>query len=85
MVPADASVMDPVTWSQFGLAGVVIAAMFWLLMHILNMHKDERKEWHDNVARLNEEMIGCKRETNVVLRELMRVMDEANRRVRRDD
>lgn len=43
-------------WSQFGLAGLIVAAMFWLLWNVIKSsmerfdtvmkeHREERSEW----------------------------------------
>ena len=77
---------DPTTlWSQFGLAGIVIGAMFWLVLFVLKSHKEERLEWRKDIHEQNAEMLSCKRETNMVLRELASIMQDANRRHRGDD
>lgn len=79
---------DPLSlWSQFGLAGIVIGAMFWLILTVLKSHKEERCEWRRDIHEQNKDMIDCKRETNMVLRELSNIMQEANRagRHRADD
>lgn len=37
-------------WSQFGLAGLVIAALFWMQIADKKSHKEERKEWRDAIT-----------------------------------
>lgn len=76
---------NPMTWAQFGLAGLVIGAGFWYLLHMSKLHKEERAEWREDICRQNRDLLECKKETNIILRELSSVMNEANRRHRKDD
>lgn len=53
---------DPQTWSQFGLSGLVIGALFFILWRVatgalsrfdtvINDHRQERKEWRESAER----------------------------------
>tara|TARA_R110000851_G_scaffold129588_1_gene262587 strand:- start:5 stop:223 length:219 start_codon:yes stop_codon:yes gene_type:complete len=55
--------MDLQNFLDYGLAGVVIGALFWLNFHLgkrfdnqLDNHGDERKEWRAESARRDVEM-----------------------------
>jgi type VI protein secretion system component VasK len=36
---------DLAPWTEYGLAGLVIAALFGLVIFLLKGHKEERREW----------------------------------------
>jgi hypothetical protein len=56
MFVADVMAVPPaLEWGQFGLAGLTIGALFWLVWHLgkrydaqAKLHRDERKEWRDD-------------------------------------
>lgn len=81
----ETAALDPVSWAQFGLAGLVIMALFLYLIAKDKSHKDERSEWRSDVCKQNRDLLECKKETNQILRELSSVMNEANRRHRAHD
>lgn len=70
------------TWSQFGLSGLVIAALFALIWFLVREHRAERAEWisaYKSQTELSDER-QC--ETNGVIRELTAVIRESNARRR---
>jgi hypothetical protein len=64
------------SWSQFGLSGMVIAALFAFIWFLVNTHQSERKEWlaayRDHGCRSDERQ----KETNEVIREISAVIRE---------
>jgi len=68
------------SWSQFGLSGIVIAALFAFLYFLVKEHQSERKEWivayREQTRLVDERQV----ETNSVIRELVSVVREANAR-----
>ncbi len=42
-------------WADFGLAGLVIAALFGFLIFMLRSHTTERKEWKDDFKDMHEQ------------------------------
>ena len=42
-------------WADFGLAGLVIAALFAFLIFMLRSHTTERKEWKDDFKDMHEQ------------------------------
>lgn len=70
-------------WGQFGLAGLVIFALFvalivivkWLVTHIDKKdehHKEERNEWKATVVTSNDKIEGALHELSSSLREMSR-------------
>jgi hypothetical protein len=62
-------------WSQFGLGGVVIGAMFWLVWTMgkrqdlqSKLHRDERAEWRGSQEHRDREMTGALTELTRALR-----------------
>ena len=51
------SVADPKVWAEFGIAGLVILALFVFVFYILKMHRDERGEWRQDSKQSNEKVI----------------------------
>lgn len=45
---------NPGAWAQFGLAGVVIFALFLLLRYLITQHREERKEWREDIFKARE-------------------------------
>lgn len=45
---------DPSGWSQFGLGGLVIAALFWLVRDMIKESRESRKEWIDCFLKIGE-------------------------------
>jgi hypothetical protein len=73
------------SWSQFGLPGLVIAALFALLCFLVKEHRAERQEWitaYREQSRLADDR---QSETNGVIRELAAVIRESNARRRATD
>ena len=65
-------------WSQFGLSGMVIAALFAFVWFLVREHKAERQEWIIAYREQTQLMDERQRETNGVIRELVTVVREAN-------
>ena len=76
--------LDISPWTSFGLPGMVIGALFltlWaigksILLKILDMQREERKEWREAVVNMTTE-------TNAVIRELTAVVQDMNGRSRK--
>lgn len=41
-------------WAEFGLAGLVIGALFFVLVMLYRSHREERKEWRDEASQREE-------------------------------
>lgn len=68
------------SWGQFGLPGLVIAALFALVYFLVKEHKAERQEWitaYREQSRLADDR---QSETNDVIRELSSIIRESNAR-----
>ena len=72
-------------WSQFGLAGLVIAALLALIVFLVKEHRLERKEWIVAYQRCMEMINETQRETNEVIRELSMAVRLQNERRRAAD
>lgn len=46
-------------WAEFGLAGLVIAALFGVIFYILSEHKSERKEWRTESKDMGEKTVSA--------------------------
>lgn len=73
------------SWAQFGLAGLVIAALFMLICFLVKEHREERKEWIAAYSVQSKVMDDRQKETNGVIRELVAVVKESNIRHRIGD
>lgn len=80
-------------WANFGLAGLVICALFltlWkgfgtVVLKILDLHQTERKEWRESFERVCVQFDARHSESNELLRDLTKVISEANNRRRQFD
>lgn len=63
-------------WSQFGLAGLVIAALFAFIWFLVNTHKAERAEWLESYREHGRRSDERQKETNEVIREISAVTRE---------
>lgn len=80
-------------WQNFGLAGMVIGALFltlWatgksVLIKLLEMHRDERKEWIEAFNAQAKQFDARQAESNEVIRELAAAVNEMNHRRRSSD
>jgi len=70
------------SWAQFGLPGLVIAALFMFIWFLVKEHKAERQEWIAAYREQSALMDDRQRETNGVIRELVSVVRESNARMR---
>lgn len=87
-MPGENLVMhDPVSdlFSQYGLAGLVIACLFSFVVFLIKEHRAERDEWRTFFGESIDQLIAVQKENNQVVRELSRVMDAANNRGRNYD
>jgi len=66
------------TWSQFGLAGLVISALFAFIWFIVKTHQAERSEWMSAYKDQSKMADARQAETNDVIRELTGVIRELN-------
>ena len=66
------------SWSQFGLSGVVIAALFAFIYFLIKEHRAERQEWIVAYREQTKLMDTRQTETNGVMRELVSVVKESN-------
>lgn len=58
---------------EYGIAGVVILALFWLVKYILSTHKEERTEWRREANDQQDQ-------TRAVVRELTSAVRDINNR-----
>lgn len=76
-------------WAQFGLGGVVIAALLAFIVYVVKEHRQERESWMTELSDQRKEWIAAytqqsavidarQKETNEVVRELSAVVSEAN-------
>lgn len=56
-------------WTQFGVLGAVVGALFWLLTHTLSSHKEERTEWRTDASTRSEK-------TDAVIKDLTQAIRE---------
>ncbi len=68
------------SWSQFGLSGMVIAALFAFIWFLVNTHSSERKEWLEAYRDHGRRADDRQAETNQVIREISAVIRELNAR-----
>ena len=68
--------VDP--WSEFGLAGLVIAALFAYIWFMMKSHQAERSEWMSAYKDQSRMADSRQAETNEVVRELTAVIRELN-------
>lgn len=66
------------SFTNFGLPGVVIAALFALVYFLVREHKAERNEWITAYREQSRLMDERQCETNQVIRELVVVVRESN-------
>lgn len=64
------NLVDPKTWSEFGLGGLVILTLFVFIYYITKQAREERKEWL--AAYISSQEMHDKRqgETNTILQDL---------------
>ncbi len=41
------------SWTEYGLAGLVIATLFGFLVYLINSHNAERKEWRTEIKEIH--------------------------------
>lgn len=71
-------------WSQFGISGLVIAALLAMIVFLVKEHRLERKEWIIAYQRCMEMINETQKETNEVIRELataVRIQNERRRSI----
>lgn len=71
-------------FSQFGLSGLVIAALFMFCRFLITEHRAERQEWIIAYREQSKLMNETQAETNTVIRELVTVVKQANMRYYRE-
>lgn len=82
-----------IRWGDFGLAGMVIGALFitiWLigkniLIKLFELQREERREWLETFKTITTQADRRQEETNLAIRELSVVVQEMNSRQRRFD
>lgn len=67
-------IVDPKTWSEFGLGGLVILTLFVFIYYITKQAREERKEWLS--AYIGSQEMHDKRqgETNTILTDLNNII-----------
>ncbi|MGZ4955294.1 MAG: hypothetical protein ACXV8Q_09280 [Methylobacter sp.] len=70
------------SWAQFGLPGLVIAALFTFIWFLIKEHRAERQEWITAYREQSATMDDRQKETNGVIRELVSAVRESNVRLR---
>lgn len=76
-------------WAQFGLGGVVIAALFAFVVYVVREHRNEREAWMTELGEQRKEWIQVytqqtdvidarQKETNDILRQLSQSVAESN-------
>jgi hypothetical protein len=74
-------------WANFGLAGLVICALFltlWkgfgtVVMKILDLHQTERQEWRQSFERVSGQADARQAESNELLRDLTTAISDIKR------
>ncbi len=64
------------TLADYGLSGLVIAALFAFIWFLVKEHKSERQEWISAYREQSQLMDARQTETNSVIRELVSVVRE---------
>jgi hypothetical protein len=77
--------IDPAKLADYGLAGLVIAALFGLIYFLQRQHSAERAEWLAAWKVQSEQMIGVTRESNEVIRALTATIAKQSERWRHND
>lgn len=72
-------------WADFGLGGLVIAALFCLIYYLVKTHQSERAEWLQAFKIQSQQMIDVSRESNEVTRALTSAVERQNSRRRASD
>jgi hypothetical protein len=70
-------------FTQYGLAGLVIAALFSFVIFLIKEHRAERDEWRTFYKDSVDQSFILQKETNEVIRELSSVIRVSNERGRR--
>lgn len=73
------------SWSEFGLPGMIIAALFALVVFFVREHRAERQEWITAYSESVVKSDSRQAETNEVIRELVAAISISNARHRTDD
>lgn len=73
------------TLADYGLSGLVIAALFAFIWFLVKEHKSERQEWISAYREQSQLMDARQTETNSVIRELVSVVRESSARYRHSD
>jgi uncharacterized membrane protein len=63
-------------WAQFGLGGLVIGAMFGVLWYIVKMHREERKEWRDDIEKFVARSEESDKQVSRVVEELTKAIQD---------
>jgi hypothetical protein len=62
---------------DYGLSGIIIAALFAFIYFLIKEHRSERQEWIIAYREQSKLMDGRQEETNGVIRELIAVVKES--------
>jgi hypothetical protein len=65
------SILPIMDWAQFGLAGLVIAALFAVLVFMYRSHQSERSEWRKEAQEMHAEQTSAIKSLDKVTTELM--------------
>lgn len=60
---ASSPLLDVPGWAQFGLAGIVIAVLFWMLHRRDERHTQERESWRSDMVKLADKQTEAQEKT----------------------
>lgn len=43
-------------WQEYGLVGLIVGALFALILYIMRDHRTERKEWINSICQSNDKV-----------------------------
>lgn len=75
-MPEPTSPIPVMDWAQFGLAGVVIAALFAFLIFLFRSHQQERTEWRQDIRKMFDDSTHAVNNLEKVTNELSNAVKE---------